>query len=217
MPTCLELCHRPCLQVSTLGLCSLGHRDQWCPAQLLLALKHMWKPELGQGTWCLWVLGALVAAKSSQEARAGCPRVNSVLYQRANRKALCSHHRGREQAKLWGHGWSLGRAGASAHQGKMWLCAGTPGTALVELYRSCTLHLPSLCARGKMLKGWGAASLSPGGPPKEETQWSKGLQLSALCSGPAMPAKHQEHAHGQEEQWSHPCQCCPHTHRPSTT
>lgn len=42
-----------------------------CPAQLLLAFKKMWKLKLGQGTWCLQLLGTLVAAEELPVTR-GC-------------------------------------------------------------------------------------------------------------------------------------------------
>lgn len=44
-----------------------------CLAQLLLAFKQMWKLNLGQGIWCLWLLGALVVAKELPVTRAWSP------------------------------------------------------------------------------------------------------------------------------------------------
>lgn len=44
-----------------------------CPAQFLLAFKQMWKLKLGQGTWCFWLLGALVAAEELQVTRGWSP------------------------------------------------------------------------------------------------------------------------------------------------
>lgn len=42
-----------------------------CPAQLLLAFKQMWEWKLSHRTWCLWLLGALMAAKVLPVMRGG--------------------------------------------------------------------------------------------------------------------------------------------------